>query len=160
MRLRTRALLALALIGLGLIIGAQITPGGTSITTRIAQSPADYIPDIYFLIPTAVSISISALNGTAYLTVTQIPQDLSNVAPVINVSVAHKDIVTFTAPARGYYSVAFLASGGIPVAVTYTLSQEGQPPDQTLAGSVLLIAGSVVLVVSVMAGRRKRKPPS
>jgi hypothetical protein len=154
LRIRTRVLLAVALIGLGLIIAAQVTPGGTVSQTRPAESPVAYTPDIYFLIPATLSISVSTLNGTAYLTVTQLPADLSNVTPVINVSVVQKDIVTFDVPTRGYYSVEFLGGNGVPVAVTYTLSERGQPSDVTYVGTGILIVGMLGMAALFVYGRR------
>ena len=109
-------MLALSVIGLGLIIGAQLTPGETSTSNR-PQGVTQ--PDIYFLIPTTASISISKINGTASLIVSQINGDLLNASPIVNVSVVQKDIVTFGVPDRGYYMVQFLESDGAPAAVTY-----------------------------------------
>jgi ABC-type transport system involved in multi-copper enzyme maturation permease subunit len=154
LRIRTRAFLVLALIGLGLVIGAQITPGGTTFVIRPAGS---LVPDINFLLPTTISISVASLNGSALLIVAQITGNLTSSPPIVNASVIQKDIVTFSIPTRGYYEVAFLASDGTPVAVTYTLTEKGQPPDQTFAGSVLLIAGAIALALSVIVSRRRRK---
>ncbi|MDG6954868.1 MAG: hypothetical protein JRN33_07825 [Nitrososphaerota archaeon] len=153
MKARTRSMLALAVIGLGLVIGAQITPGETSSTTR----PAGVLqPDIYFLIPTSASISVSALNGTASLVVSQIAGDLANAPPIVNVSVVQKDIVTFGVPARGYYSVEFLDRNGTPAAVTYSLTVGGKPPDATVAGAIALAVGLVGVALMTATSRRRR----
>jgi len=140
------------MIGLGLLIGAQLTPGETVGSNRTVGSPQ---PDIYFLIPTTVSISISTLNGTANLVVAQLAGDLSN-STIVSVPVVQKDIVTFSVPARGYYAVDFLGAGGSPVAVIYTLSEGGQPFDVTLAGLAVLVLGLIGAALSVVAARRKK----
>ena len=145
--------MALSVIGLGLIIGAQITPGETSISSR-PQGVTQ--PDIYFLIPTTASISISTLNGTASLTVSQINGDLTNAPPIVNVSVVQKDIVTFGVPTRGYYSVEFLESNGTPAAVTYSLTIGGQPFDATLTGIIVLVVGLVGVALTAVISRRRR----
>ena len=153
MKARTRSMLALAVIGLGLVIGAQITPGGTSTTTRPAGAQQ---PDIYFLVPTTASISVSALKGTASLVVSQIDGNLANAPPIVNVSVVQKDVITFGVPARGYYSVEFLGSNGTPAAVTYLLTIGGKPSDATLAGAIVLAVG--LLGVAILAATDRRAP--
>ena len=153
MKIRTRSMLALVMIGLGLVIAAQITPGETSATTR----PAGVLqPDVYFLIPTTASISISTLNGTASLIVSQIDENLADVTPIVNASVVQKDIVTFGVPARGYYSVEFLDSSGTPAAVAYSLTIGGQPPDTTIGGSIVLVVGLVGVALTTAMSRRRR----
>src|SRR5579863_3868186 len=97
-------MVVLAVIGLGLLIGAQLTPGETFSSSRPAGSLQ---PDIYFLVPTIASVSISSLNGTATLVIAQLEGDLSN-STVVNASVVQKDILTFSVPARGYYAIDFL----------------------------------------------------
>ena len=149
-------MLALSVIGLGLIIGAQLTPGETSTSNR-PQGVTQ--PDIYFLIPTTASISISKINGTASLIVSQINGDLSNVPPIVNVSVVQKEIVTFGVPDRGYYSVQFLASNGTPAAVTYSLNIGGQPPDVTLAGVVVLVVGLLGISSFILTNWSRRQTP-
>lgn len=153
MKARTRSMLALAVIGLGLMIGAQITPGETSSMVR----PAGVLqPDIYFLIPTNASISVSALNGTASLVVSQIAGNLADAPPIVIVSVVQKDIIIFGVPARGYYSVEFLDSNGTPAAVTYSLTAGGQPPDATIAGAIVLVVGLAGIAIPAATGRRRR----
>ncbi|HYA56341.1 MAG TPA: hypothetical protein VED22_06030 [Nitrososphaerales archaeon] len=152
MKIRTRSLLVLFVIGLGLVIGAQITPGATSTSSR---PPNVSQPDIYFLIPTTASIGISTLNGTASLIVSQINGDLTSAPPIVNVSVVQKDIVTFVVPTRGYYSVEFLERNGIPAAVTYSLTIGGQPFDATLAGAIVLVVGLVGVTLTAVMDRRR-----
>ncbi|MDG6919378.1 MAG: hypothetical protein JRN56_03290 [Nitrososphaerota archaeon] len=147
-------MVALAVIGLGLVIGAQLTPGENLGSNRPAGSLQ---PDIYFLIPTTASVSISVLNGTATLIVAQLAGDLSN-STVVSVPVVEKDIVTFSVPARGYYAVDFLGANGHPAAVTYTMSEGGRPLDVTLAGSAVLAIGLIGIGLSAVVGRRKPKP--
>ena len=153
MKLKIRAMVVLAVIGLGLLTGAQLIPG----ETLVSNHPAVTIqPDIYILTPTTASISISTLNGTAAMVVAQLAGDLSNTT-IVNVTVVQKDIVTFGIPARGYYAVSFLRANGSPAAVIYTLSEAGQPFDVTLAGAVVLVVGLVGVALSAFASRRTTK---
>ncbi|MDG7008632.1 MAG: hypothetical protein JRN06_10405 [Nitrososphaerota archaeon] len=153
MKVKTRAIVALAVIGLGLLIGAQLTPGESFGSNR---TPGDTQPDIYFLIPTTASISVSTLNGTATLVVARLAGDLSNTT-IVNVPVVQKDIITFSVPARGYYTVDFLGVDGYPVAVIYTMSEGGQPFDAIFAGSATLAVGLIGMTLFAVVGRRKPK---
>lgn len=154
MKIKTRSLAVLSVIGLGLIIGAQITPGETTMASR-PQGVTQ--PDIYFLIPTTASISISTLNGTASLIVSQIEGDLTDAPPIVNISIVQKDIVDFSVPTRAYYSVEFLGSNGTPVAITYSLTVRGNPLDAKFAGAILLAAGFVGVALLAATNQRKRR---
>lgn len=158
MKIRTRALIALVIIGLGLIVGGQLTP---SLSTSSNRPVGDPRPDIYFLVPTAASVSISTLNGSAYLIISQIAGNLSLTPPIVNVSVTQKDIVTFAVPARGYYAVEFLEADKASVGVTYTLSEGNDPSDLILYGSLIVIIGmSGVVSLGIWNWRHSKKRES
>ena len=157
MKIKTRAVIAVAIVGMGLLLGSQLTAGGTAgVTNPTPEAPPNITPSIYLLIPTTVSISVSSLNGSAYLIVAQLSGNLTSLPPIVNVSVIQKDIVTFTIPARGYYEVEFLTTAGTAPAVTFALTEAGGPPDQTLFGATVFVAGLAgVALVSAFSRRRK-----
>jgi hypothetical protein len=156
LKIKTRAVIAVAIVGLGLLIGSQITAGGTEGVTSPSEAPPNISPSIYLLIPTTVSVSVASLNGSALLIVAQMTGNLTSLPPIVNVSVIQKDIVTFSIPTRGYYEVEFLTNAGTAPAVTYSLTEGGAPPDQTLFGTVVFIAGLAgVALVSAFSRRRK-----
>ena len=158
--MRTRALMAVAIVGVGLLIGSQLTGGGTAGTTSLAEAPPNISPSIYLLIPTTVSVSVASLNGSASLIVSQLNANLTSLPPLVNVSVVQKDIVTFTIPARGYYEVEFLTRAGTAPAVTYSLTEGGTPPDQTLFGAAVFVVGLAgVALVSAFTRRRRVSSP-
>ena len=156
MKIRTRAVTAVAIVGLGLLIGSQLTGGGAASTTSPAEAPPNISPSIYLLIPTTASISVASLNGSASLVISQLDANLTSLLPIVNVSVVQKDIVTFTIPTRGYYEVEFLTRAGTAPAVTYSLTEGGTPSDQALFGAAVFVVGLAgVALLSAFARRRK-----
>ena len=152
--------MSIAIVGVGLLIGSQLTGGGTAGVTSIAEAPPYVTPNVFLLIPATVSISISSLNGSAYLIVAPLTGNVTSMTPLVNVSVVQKDIVTFTIPTRAYYDVGLLTSNGSVPAYYATLTEGGMPPDQTLYGATLLIFGFVgVALVFVLTRRRLASAP-
>lgn len=148
--------MAVAIVGMGLLIGSQLTGGATASTTSSAAAPPNISPSIYLFIPTTASISVASLNGSAHLIVSQLNANLTSLPPIVNVSVVQKDIVTFPIPTRGYYEVEFLTSAGTAPAVTYSLTEGGMPPDQALFGAAVFVVGLAgVALLSVFTRRRK-----
>lgn len=147
---------AVAIVGFGLLIGSQLTGGGTAGTTSPAEAPPNISPSIYLLVPTTASVSVASLNGSSFLIVSQLNANLTSLPPIVNVSVVQKDIVTFAIPTRGYYEIGFLTRAGTAPAVTYSLTEGGTPPDQALFGAAVFVVGLTgVALLSVFARRRK-----
>jgi hypothetical protein len=151
--------MAVAIVGMGLLIGSQLTGGGTAGTSSPAKAPPNISPSIYLLIPTTVSISVASLNGSAHLIVSQLNANLTSLPPIVNVSVVQKDIVTFSISARGYYEIEFLTSAGTAPAVTYSLTEGGMPPDQASFGAAVFGVGLAGMALSVFTRRRKIVSP-
>jgi hypothetical protein len=158
LKVRTRALIAVAIVGMGLLIGSQITAGGVTEVTSPAEASPSILQNTYLLIPTTDSVSVASLNGSAYLIVAQMTGNQSNLSPIVNTSVIQKDIVTFTIPMRGYYEVEFVTSSGITPAVTFSLTETGRPPDQTSFGATVFIAGLIgAALVTVFSKRESQE---
>lgn len=152
MRVGLRLGVSVLIVGLALIVAAELTPGATIVNQTTIGSE---IPGTFFLAPSPVSISISSLNGSAMLVVSPLGYNVSELSPIVNISVVSKDIVTFQVPARGYYDVGFESVSGSSGSVSYSVSEGGVPQDLVYGGALIAVAGAVVSGFAWAKARRE-----
>jgi hypothetical protein len=154
MNIKLRISIIILVLGIVILIVGFQTPSISTSANSISGLTASDASQTYFFQPMNVAISISSLQGSAILLVQPLNENTSPGAPVVNVSVVALDIVTFSIPTRGYYSVVFAYSNGTSVAASYVLTESGVPPDTITAGTVLTTVGAVLCVIFFIASQR------